>query len=64
MLKIDPEATLDELVAAEPRLLTVLHRCGLDTCCGGALPLREAARRHELSLDAFLAELGAAAERA
>jgi regulator of cell morphogenesis and NO signaling len=64
MLKIDPEATLNDLVAAEPRLLTVLHRYGLDTCCGGNLPLHEAARRHDLTLDAFLAELGAAAERA
>ena len=58
MSKIDPDATLNELVAAEPRVLPVLHRYGLDTCCGGALPLREAARRHELSLDDFLTELG------
>jgi iron-sulfur cluster repair protein YtfE (RIC family) len=61
MPTIDPDATLNELVAAEPRLLTVLHRYGLDICCGGALPLREAARRHELGLEEFLAELGLAA---
>lgn len=62
MLEIDPEATLNDLVAAEPKVLPVLHRYGLDTCCGGALPLREAARRHELSLDDFLAELGLAVQ--
>ena len=63
MFKIDPEATLNDLVAAAPKVLAVLHRYGLDTCCGGALPLREAARRHELSLDDFLAELGVAVEQ-
>jgi iron-sulfur cluster repair protein YtfE (RIC family) len=63
MFKIDPEATLNQLVEAEPKVLPVLHRYGLDTCCGGGLPLREAARRHELPLDDFLAELGVAAER-
>ena len=57
MSKIDPEATLNELVAAEPKALTVLHRYGLDTCCGGGLPLREAARRHELSLDELVAAI-------
>jgi regulator of cell morphogenesis and NO signaling len=62
--KLDPRATINDLVAAEPRLLTVLHRYGLDTCCGGNLPLHEAARRHDLSLDDFLAELGVATERA
>jgi iron-sulfur cluster repair protein YtfE (RIC family) len=63
MSKIDPEATLNQLVEAEPKVLPVLHRYGLDTCCGGALPVREAARRHELSLEEFLTELGLAAEQ-
>jgi iron-sulfur cluster repair protein YtfE (RIC family) len=64
MFKIDPDVTLNQLVEAEPKVLPVLHRYGLDTCCGGALPLREAARRHELSLDEFLTELGLAVEQA
>lgn len=61
MNKFDPATTLNELVAAEPKVLPVLHRYGLDTCCGGGLPIREAARRHELSLDELMAELSVAA---
>lgn len=64
MFKIDPGTTLNDLVAAEPKVLPVLHRYGLDTCCGGGLPLREAARRHELSLEELLAELGVAVAQA
>jgi regulator of cell morphogenesis and NO signaling len=57
---LSPDRTLNELVALEPRLLLVLNAHGLDTCCGGAHTLREAARRHDLDLAALLAALDAA----
>lgn len=54
---IDPTMTLNELVALYPRTLPVLQRFGLDTCCGGALPLSTAAEHHALNLDQLIAAL-------
>jgi regulator of cell morphogenesis and NO signaling len=58
-IPVDPDATLNQLVVANPAVLAVLHRHGLDTCCGGGLTLREAAARHSLDLEHLLAELSA-----
>jgi regulator of cell morphogenesis and NO signaling len=44
------DVTLNTLVAQYPAALSVLQRFGLDTCCGGALPLRTAAEHHQLDL--------------
>ena len=49
--------TLNEIVARYPQTLPVLQRFGLDTCCGGALPLRTAAAHHALDLGQVLAAL-------
>lgn len=57
---IDPCETLNALVARAPETLPVLKRYGLDTCCGGALPLATAAEHHDLDLDALVADLRAA----
>ncbi len=54
---INPDTTLNELVSAHPGALPILHEFGLDTCCGGALPLREAVTRHGLKLDELLSRL-------
>lgn len=59
---IDPRLPLNALVEEHPELLGVLHRFGLDTCCGGGLPLEEAARRHGLPLAQLLEALEAALE--
>lgn len=58
---IDARETLNELVARAPAALAVLHRFGLDTCCGGALPLAVAAQHHGLELAELLAALAAVA---
>ena len=47
---LDPDRTLNELIALDPRFLPILNAHGLDTCCGGAHTLREAARLHGLDL--------------
>jgi iron-sulfur cluster repair protein YtfE (RIC family) len=39
---------MNEIVARRPEALGILDAWGLDTCCGGALPLGEAAARHGL----------------
>jgi regulator of cell morphogenesis and NO signaling len=60
-ITIAAEDTLNTLVARYPQTLPVLQGFGLDTCCGGALPLRTAAEHHDLDLAALLAALRAAA---
>lgn len=54
--------TVNELVARAPQLLPVLQRFGIDTCCGGALPLATVAGHHDLDLDQLLATLREALE--
>jgi iron-sulfur cluster repair protein YtfE (RIC family) len=53
----DARETLNEIVQRHPEALPVLHRYGFDTCCGGALPLEEVARRHGVELEPLLREL-------
>ena len=60
-ITIAAENTLNTIVARYPETLPVLQSFGLDTCCGGALPLRTAAEHHDLDLEALLAALHAAA---
>src|SRR4051794_12549215 len=43
---LNTEDTLNAIVAHYPQTLPVLQRFGLDTCCGGALPLHTAAQHH------------------
>jgi regulator of cell morphogenesis and NO signaling len=57
---ITPEQTINAIVERHPQALPVLQRFGLDTCCGGALPLATAAQHHGLRLAELLAALGAA----
>lgn len=52
-------ATLNDIVARYPQTLPVLQRFGLDTCCGGSLPLQTAVEHHGLDLDQVLAALQA-----
>ena len=54
--------SLNTIVARHPQALEVLQRFGLDTCCGGALPLRVAVEHHGLDLDQVLAALHATSE--
>ena len=61
-IAIDAEDTLNTIVACYPQTLPVLQGFGLDTCCGGALPLRTAAKHHNLDLEALLTALRAAVE--
>ena len=45
-LAITAETTVNEAVRRHPGALRVLASFGIDTCCGGALPIEEAAKRH------------------
>jgi len=59
---ITAEDSLNAIVARYPQTLPVLQRLGLDTCCGGALPLRTAAQHHDLDPAEVLAALRAELE--
>jgi iron-sulfur cluster repair protein YtfE (RIC family) len=61
--RIDAADPLNAIVARYPQTLPVLQRFGLDTCCGGALPLRTAAEHHNLDLAELIAALRAAADK-
>jgi regulator of cell morphogenesis and NO signaling len=53
---------LNTIVARFPQTLPVLQQFGLDTCCGGALPLHTAAQHHGIELAELLAALRAQVE--
>lgn len=57
------EMTLNEITNRWPATLEVLGRYGLDTCCGGSLPIREAAERHGADPDTLIRELDEALSR-
>lgn len=54
---VDPNLTIGEVVRRYPAALGVFNARGLDTCCGGGLPVVEAAARHGLDLVELLAAL-------
>ena len=51
------KATVNEVVERYPASLAVFHRHGMDACCGGSVPVEEAAARDGADLDTVLAEL-------
>ena len=54
---LDPAMSINEVIRVWPATVAAFQRLGLDSCCGGPLPVREAAERHGLELDVVLAEL-------
>ena len=56
-----PEITLDmtvnSIVQESPETLPVFQSYGIDTCCGGGLPVREVVVRHKLDSAALLKDL-------
>jgi regulator of cell morphogenesis and NO signaling len=51
---ITAETTVNEAIRRVPASLAVFAGCGIDSCCGGALPIGEAARRHGVDAGALL----------
>ena len=45
---------VNDAVKQYPQTLHVFKSVGIDACCGGALPIGEAARRHQVDVDALL----------
>lgn len=49
--------TVNEVIRAVPESVEVFNRFGIDACCGGALPIREAAARDGADPEELLAAL-------
>ena len=55
--EITADMTVNEIITQHPETVAVFNRLGIDSCCGGALPLAEVARKHRFDFIALLAEL-------
>ena len=53
--------TVREIALEQPTSIRVFERLGIDYCCGGRKPLREACEANSLEVDAVIAALEAAA---
>jgi hypothetical protein len=53
----EPIATVNSLIARYPATVAVFSRFGIDTCSGGAVSVREAARRDGADPDALIVAL-------
>ena len=51
---IDPNATVRETMARHPESKSVFTRFGVDTCCGSAVPITDAAHRDGADLDELI----------
>ena len=60
MSNLSSDMTVNEVIRAFPASVEVFSRFGIDSCCGGALPLLEAAARHRIEEEALLTALRAA----
>jgi regulator of cell morphogenesis and NO signaling len=54
---IDKERTIGDLAVAHPLATRVFARHGIDFCCGGGKPLREACQSRNLDPDAVVEEI-------
>lgn len=61
---IEPHLTVNEVLLRHPETAAVFNTFGIDSCCGGSVPLESVAQRHGIDLDALLAALENAVPRA
>jgi regulator of cell morphogenesis and NO signaling len=61
--QIDKGSTVNEIVAQYPDSISVFNQFGIDSCCGGAAPLAEAAQRDGADVDELLAALQEVTDR-
>jgi iron-sulfur cluster repair protein YtfE (RIC family) len=59
--RISGRMSVNEVVRRFPATIPVFATSGIDTCCGGSLPVEEAARRHGIELGVLLSTLDTAA---
>lgn len=54
---VRPDLSVDEVIALWPRTISLMNDLGLDTCCGGSMSLRRAARNARVPVEELLAKL-------
>ena len=54
---ISGELTVNEVIRLYPATAATFSAFGIDSCCGGALPVAEAAKRHGVNIEILLAAL-------
>jgi iron-sulfur cluster repair protein YtfE (RIC family) len=57
------ELTVNETIRLHPATVAVFRARGIDSCCGGALRVADAAARHGIDPDVLLEELLAVARQ-
>ena len=57
MSTLRSDMTVNEVIRDFPAALAVFSAFGIDACCGGALPVLEAAARHRIDEEALLSAL-------
>ena len=62
--RIAADWTVNDVLRRFPEAAPALNRFGIDTCCGGALPLPDAARAAGVAMSDLLAALDLAVEAA
>ena len=55
--QIDKGSTVNEIVAQYPDSISVFNQFGIDSCCGGGVPLADAAHRDGANVDELFAAL-------
>jgi iron-sulfur cluster repair protein YtfE (RIC family) len=55
--EITLDTTVNVAVLLNPAALAIFAEHGIDTCCGGPMPIREVARRHHLDAAELLQSL-------
>lgn len=59
---IDSTETINDIVVRFPHVWPVLQQFGIDTCCGGSLPLATVAEHHQIEYTTLLTALHNAIE--
>ncbi len=57
MVDITPAMTVNDVLVRFPQTLPVFNEFGIDSCCGGAVPLAVAVARDDIDLDKLMARL-------
>lgn len=58
-IAIPESMEVNDVISLYPETISVFNDFGIDACCGGAVPLAEAARRDGVDLDELMAALAA-----
>ncbi len=59
-MNISPDQTVREIALADPSLIRVFERFGIDYCCGGRKPLAQSCQELQLSLEQVMEKLAEA----